>query len=98
MIKLGSLLHVVDAKRVTALLAAVAGALTAAAPAAAAASTVDYVALGDSYSSGVGTGVYDPASGDCARCPQPAVLPAAVGLLAQPGQFPVRRMLRSYHR
>jgi len=69
MIKLGSLLHVADAKRVTALLAAVAGALTAAAPAAAAASTVDYVALGDSYSSGVGTGVYDPASGDCARSP-----------------------------
>lgn len=30
---------------------------------------VDYVALGDSYSSGVGTGVYDPASGDCARSP-----------------------------
>lgn len=31
---------------------------------------VDYVALGDSYSSGVGTGVYDPASGACARSPQ----------------------------
>ncbi|MBV9058179.1 MAG: SGNH/GDSL hydrolase family protein [Pseudonocardiales bacterium] len=30
---------------------------------------VDYVALGDSYSSGVGTGVYDPASGNCARSP-----------------------------
>jgi lysophospholipase L1-like esterase len=30
---------------------------------------VDYVALGDSYSSGVGTGVYDPASGACARSP-----------------------------
>ena len=29
----------------------------------------DYVALGDSYSSGVGTGVYDPASGACARSP-----------------------------
>ncbi|MGH3820201.1 MAG: SGNH/GDSL hydrolase family protein, partial [Pseudonocardiaceae bacterium] len=29
----------------------------------------DYVALGDSYSSGVGTGVYDAASGDCARSP-----------------------------
>jgi lysophospholipase L1-like esterase len=29
----------------------------------------NYVALGDSYSSGVGTGVYDPASGDCARSP-----------------------------
>ena len=30
---------------------------------------VNYVALGDSYSSGVGTGVYDTASGDCARSP-----------------------------
>src|SRR5919112_2718902 len=30
---------------------------------------VDYVALGDSYSSGVGTGVYDSASGACARSP-----------------------------
>jgi lysophospholipase L1-like esterase len=32
-------------------------------------STVNYVALGDSYSSGLGTGVYDPASGDCSRSP-----------------------------
>jgi lysophospholipase L1-like esterase len=31
--------------------------------------SVDYVALGDSYSSGVGTGVYEPASGACARSP-----------------------------
>jgi lysophospholipase L1-like esterase len=30
---------------------------------------VDYVALGDSYSSGVGTNVYDPASGNCRRSP-----------------------------
>jgi lysophospholipase L1-like esterase len=30
---------------------------------------VDYVALGDSYSSGVGTGVYDAASGACDRSP-----------------------------
>jgi lysophospholipase L1-like esterase len=30
---------------------------------------VDYVALGDSYSSGVGTGVYDTASGACQRSP-----------------------------
>ncbi|MGH3833790.1 MAG: SGNH/GDSL hydrolase family protein [Pseudonocardiaceae bacterium] len=29
----------------------------------------DYAALGDSYSSGVGTGVYDPASGACDRSP-----------------------------
>jgi lysophospholipase L1-like esterase len=32
-------------------------------------SPVDYVALGDSYSSGVGTGVYDAESGDCVRSP-----------------------------
>jgi lysophospholipase L1-like esterase len=30
---------------------------------------VDYVALGDSYSSGVGTGVYEAASGACERSP-----------------------------
>jgi lysophospholipase L1-like esterase len=29
----------------------------------------NYVSLGDSYSSGFGTGVYDPASGACARSP-----------------------------
>jgi lysophospholipase L1-like esterase len=80
MVKIGSLLQATDLKRVTALLAAVAGMLTAAATAAGAtpgerlhaqpvAGVVDYVALGDSYSSGVGTGVYDPASGDCARSP-----------------------------
>ncbi|MGW1091303.1 SGNH/GDSL hydrolase family protein [Streptomyces sp. NPDC002596] len=32
-----------------------------------AATSVDYVALGDSYSSGVGSGSYDSASGDCKR-------------------------------
>ncbi|MGW2085827.1 SGNH/GDSL hydrolase family protein [Streptomyces sp. NPDC001880] len=44
-------------------------ALTGAATAAAATSVqaVDYVALGDSYSSGVGAGSYDGASGDCKR-------------------------------
>ncbi|MFJ9874245.1 SGNH/GDSL hydrolase family protein [[Kitasatospora] papulosa] len=31
------------------------------------AAAVDYVALGDSYSSGVGAGSYDSASGDCKR-------------------------------
>ncbi|MGO1048708.1 SGNH/GDSL hydrolase family protein [Crossiella sp. CA198] len=50
----------------------VAGAVTAApamaAPAKAAA-PVDYVALGDSYHSGVGTRQYDSASGDCRRSP-----------------------------
>ncbi|QDY76042.1 SGNH/GDSL hydrolase family protein [Streptomyces qinzhouensis] len=49
---LGALLAVVGA--------APAQAGTAAAP-------VDYVALGDSYSSGVGAGDYDSASGDCKR-------------------------------
>ncbi|MFE7839912.1 SGNH/GDSL hydrolase family protein [Streptomyces sp. NPDC057474] len=38
-----------------------------AAPAQAAAPTAEYVALGDSYASGVGAGSYDPASGDCKR-------------------------------
>ncbi|MFH8618536.1 SGNH/GDSL hydrolase family protein [Streptomyces sp. NPDC017979] len=44
-------------------------ALTGASPAQAAqeAAATDYVALGDSYSSGVGAGDYDPASGDCKR-------------------------------
>lgn len=32
---------------------------------------VDYVALGDSYSSGVGAGAYDSASGTCLRTPVP---------------------------
>ncbi|MFF4171557.1 SGNH/GDSL hydrolase family protein [Streptomyces sp. NPDC001744] len=38
-----------------------------AAQAAGTAAAVDYVALGDSYSSGVGAGSYDSASGDCKR-------------------------------
>ncbi|MEE1752466.1 SGNH/GDSL hydrolase family protein [Streptomyces sp. SP18CS02] len=38
-----------------------------AAQAAPSAAAVDYVALGDSYSSGVGAGSYDSASGDCKR-------------------------------
>jgi lysophospholipase L1-like esterase len=52
----------------TALIGAVAGMLAAATPAHAA--TVNYVALGDSYSSGVGAGAYDPASGSCSRSPR----------------------------
>ncbi|MBT2211559.1 MULTISPECIES: SGNH/GDSL hydrolase family protein [Actinomadura] len=36
-------------------------------PATASAAGPDYVALGDSYSSGTGAGDYDPASGDCNR-------------------------------
>jgi lysophospholipase L1-like esterase len=46
-------------------LAAVAALVATAAPATAA--TVNYVALGDSYSSGVGSGSYIAASGDCLR-------------------------------
>ncbi|MCP9959549.1 MULTISPECIES: SGNH/GDSL hydrolase family protein [Streptomyces] len=40
---------------------------------------VDYVALGDSYSSGVGAGAYDSASGTCLRTPRayPALWAAA---------------------
>ncbi|MPZ66518.1 MAG: lipase [Pseudonocardiaceae bacterium] len=50
------------------LLVLICGALVSGAPAAAE-TTVDYVALGDSYSSGTGTRNYDPASGDCLRSP-----------------------------
>jgi lysophospholipase L1-like esterase len=46
----------------------VGGAVVAAGPSAIAAD-VRYVALGDSYSSGLGTGNYDPASGNCKRSP-----------------------------
>ncbi|GGW91506.1 SGNH/GDSL hydrolase family protein [Streptomyces chryseus] len=51
------------------LLLAAALALTGASAAQAAqqAESLDYVALGDSYSSGVGAGSYDSASGDCKR-------------------------------
>jgi lysophospholipase L1-like esterase len=53
----------------TTTVAAVAAVTGLAAPAAAAGDPVDYVALGDSYSSGLGAGAYDPASGDCSRSP-----------------------------
>ncbi len=43
--------------------------LLAAAPAASAQSSVNYVALGDSYSSGVGAGNYTSASGSCDQSP-----------------------------
>ncbi|WP_433337084.1 SGNH/GDSL hydrolase family protein [Spirillospora sp. CA-294931] len=46
-------------------IAAVASSIALAAPASAA--DVNYVALGDSYASGVGAGPYDSASGDCRR-------------------------------
>ncbi|MFC9649112.1 MULTISPECIES: SGNH/GDSL hydrolase family protein [unclassified Streptomyces] len=56
-------------------------ALTGAATAQAAdsAAAVDYVALGDSYSSGVGSGSYDSGSGSCKRTPKafPALWAAA---------------------
>jgi lysophospholipase L1-like esterase len=51
---------------VSAVSAGLAGAV-AAAPAAGAASAVNYVALGDSYSSGVGAGNYISSSGSCDR-------------------------------
>jgi lysophospholipase L1-like esterase len=53
------------------LLAGVVGAVAVPSTAAASqpAGVGDYVALGDSYSSGVGTGVYDPEAGACARSP-----------------------------
>jgi lysophospholipase L1-like esterase len=50
---------------VTASLAVAALGLLAAAPVASAQSTVNYVALGDSYSSGVGAGNYTSSSGSC---------------------------------
>lgn len=66
---------------VTSLLAAVTLALTGASAAAAADAQAagGYVALGDSYSSGVGAGSYDSGSGDCRRTPKayPALWAAA---------------------
>jgi lysophospholipase L1-like esterase len=50
-------------------LAAAALGLLAAAPAASAQSSVSYVALGDSYSSGVGAGNYTSSSGSCDQSP-----------------------------
>ncbi|MEU8763747.1 SGNH/GDSL hydrolase family protein [Streptomyces sp. NPDC048659] len=49
------------------LLGAVLALTGAGAAQAAGSAAVDYVALGDSYSSGVGSGSYDSASGDCKR-------------------------------
>lgn len=46
---------------------ALAGAGGAVAAPAQAATQAEYVALGDSYASGLGAGSYDPASGDCKR-------------------------------
>ncbi|GAA3757145.1 SGNH/GDSL hydrolase family protein [Streptomyces tremellae] len=59
-------------RRLGALVSALAAGLalslsTAAAAQAAPAAGTDYVALGDSYSSGLGSGSYDSASGDCKR-------------------------------
>jgi lysophospholipase L1-like esterase len=55
------------AAAVAAALAALAVTALAATPAARAASSVNYVALGDSYSSGVGAGNYTSSSGSCDR-------------------------------
>ncbi|MEU9006211.1 SGNH/GDSL hydrolase family protein [Streptomyces sp. NPDC048551] len=61
------------------LLLAAGAALLGAGQAAAAQADFGYVALGDSYSSGVGAGDYDGASGDCKRTPRayPALWAAA---------------------
>ncbi|MFH8533768.1 SGNH/GDSL hydrolase family protein [Streptomyces tendae] len=57
-------------KRVlTLLLAVVASVGTASGATAASSDTSEYVALGDSYASGVGTSTYDPSGGDCRRSP-----------------------------
>ncbi len=48
----------------------VAGVFALASPASAAPTYTRYVALGDSYASGVGTGSYDSASGSCRRSPR----------------------------
>ena len=59
-------------------------ALVVAAPAAAQ-SAVNYVALGDSYSSGVGAGDYYPASGSCDRSPH--AYPVLWANASQPASF-----------
>ncbi|MCP2166404.1 SGNH/GDSL hydrolase family protein [Goodfellowiella coeruleoviolacea] len=63
--------------RVRQMVGAFVGALAAVVPsvllggvAAAAPAPVDYVALGDSYASGTGTGQYDSGSGNCKRSPR----------------------------
>lgn len=61
----------------------VGGSVVAAGPAGAA--TVRYVALGDSYSSGVGAGNYDPASGNCQRSPN--AYPARWAAAHSPASF-----------
>ncbi|MFF2008695.1 SGNH/GDSL hydrolase family protein [Streptomyces sp. NPDC058195] len=62
-------------------------ALTGAATASAATSVqgVDYVALGDSYSSGVGSGSYDSASGSCKRSSK--AYPALWAAASAPASF-----------
>ncbi|MFG1605585.1 SGNH/GDSL hydrolase family protein [Actinoplanes sp. NPDC049265] len=52
-----------------ALVAATASVMVAGSAQAAATTTGEYVALGDSYASGVGAYPYDPASGDCQQSP-----------------------------
>lgn len=55
------------------------------AQAAQSAAAVDYVALGDSYSSGVGSGGYDSASGACKRTPK--AYPALWAAVHSPSTF-----------
>jgi lysophospholipase L1-like esterase len=62
------------------------GSVAAAGPAGAA--TVRYVALGDSYSSGLGAGNYDPASGSCKRSPN--AYPARWAAAHSPASFSFR--------
>jgi lysophospholipase L1-like esterase len=57
------------ARMITCVALAIAAAFAAALPANAAPAATNYVALGDSYSSGVGTGSYDGTSGGCKRSP-----------------------------
>src|SRR5256886_14437107 len=81
----------------TALLGALAGTLVAGP--AQAAGPVTYVALGDSYSSGVGAGGDDPAPGGCGSSPPPhtppwgaAPTPAPVTPVARRGGAPPHRL------
>ncbi|MEU7280566.1 SGNH/GDSL hydrolase family protein [Streptomyces sp. NPDC045431] len=67
------------------LLSAVLALTGAGAASAASSSAVDYVALGDSYSSGVGAGNYDGASGDCKRTPR--AYPALWATANSPSSF-----------
>src|SRR3989440_13038378 len=78
--------------KVRLLLTAVLGVLAAAAVAvpAQAATQVNYAALGDSYSAGVGAGGDDPSSGICSRSPPPYPPPWAPNHTVSPFPFVAR--------